>query len=363
MVTASNDNTARLWDAVTGRPIGEPMKHGGPVNSAQFSPNSQQVVTASKDRTARLWDAATGKPIGGPMQHEKEVYSAQFSPDGQRVATASRDRTARVWDAATGKPIGEPMQHENEVYSAQFSPDGRRVVTASKDRTARIWDAVTGKSIGEPMEHAGWVNSAQFSPDGQQVLTASEDDTARLWDVPAISSPASAEDVLLLADLAEATAGVVLQSSGQAEILNVLTPEQVKATRQKIAGRFAESASGLTPLQRCLQWSVSNPSRRSLSPFSKRTLSPWVEERINDGILDGLRAAIIVDPANMRLAAHFGRHLADYALEKGTDPAEARRARAEADFQTRRALQLAPENDEVKVLRADVVKLLQLSSE
>jgi len=65
----------------------------------------------------------------------------------------------------------------------------------------------------------------------------------------------------------------------------------------------------------------------------------------------------------MRLAAHFGRHLADYALEKGTDPAEARRARAEADFQTRRALQLAPENDEVKVLRADVVKLLQLSSE
>jgi hypothetical protein len=255
------------------------------------------------------------------------------------------------------------MQHENEVYSAQFSPDGQGVLTASKDRTARFWDAVTGKSIGEPMEHAGWVNSAQFSPDGQQVLTASEDDTARLWDVPEISSPASAEDVLLLADLAEATAGVVLQSSGQAEILNVLTPEQVKATRQKIAGRFAESASGLTPLQRCLQWSVSDPSWRNLSPFSKRTVSAWVEERINDGILDGLRAAIIVDPANMRLAAHFGRLLADYALEKGTDPAEARRARAEADFQTRRALRLAPENDEVKVLRADVVKLLQLSSE
>ena len=58
------------------------------------------------------------------------------------------------------------------------------------------------------------------------------------------------------------------------------------------------------------------PSRRSLSPFSKRTVSEWVEERINDGILDGLRAAIIVDPANMRLVAHFGRRLADYALEK-----------------------------------------------
>lgn len=75
------------------------------------------------------------------------------------------------------------------------------------------------------------------------------------------------EDVLLVADLAEATAGVVLQSSGQAEILNVLTLEQVKATRQKIAARSPESASGLTPLQRCLQWSVSDPSKRTLSEF------------------------------------------------------------------------------------------------
>jgi hypothetical protein len=61
----------------------------------------------------------------------------------------------------------------------------------------------------------------------------------------------------------------------------------------------------------------------------------------------------------MRLAAHFGRALADYALEMGTDPDESRRARAEADFQTRRALQLAPENVEVKMIRDEVVRMLQ----
>ena len=61
-----------------------------------------------------------------------------------------------------------------------------------------------------------------------------------------------------------------------------------------------------------------------------------------------------------RLAAHFGRCLAVYALAKGTDAAESRRARAEADFQTRRALRLAPENEEVKKLRAEVVRLLDL---
>jgi WD40 repeat protein len=58
-------------------------------------------VTASADKTARLWNAATGKPIGEPMKHEGAVLSAQFSPDGQRVVTASADNTARLWDDPT----------------------------------------------------------------------------------------------------------------------------------------------------------------------------------------------------------------------------------------------------------------------
>jgi hypothetical protein len=79
--------------------------------------------------------------------------------------------------------------------------------------------------------------------------------------------------------------------------------------------------------------------------------------------LDGLRAAVEVDPTNARLAANFGLRLADHALKERIDRAEARRARGEADFQTQRALKLAPENDEVKRLRAEVVKLLNLAFE
>ena len=42
------------------------MKAG---QSAQFSPDGQRVVTASWDNTARVWDAATGKPMAEPMKH------------------------------------------------------------------------------------------------------------------------------------------------------------------------------------------------------------------------------------------------------------------------------------------------------
>ena len=62
------------------------------------------------------------------------------------------------------------------------------------------------------------------------------------------------------------------------------------------------------------------------------------------------------------MTAHLGRGLADLAVKQGSDPDEARRARGEADFLTSRALKLAPDSDEVKRLRDDVVKLLELKT-
>jgi WD40 repeat protein len=123
--------------------VSEPMKHDAAVLSAQFSADGQRVVTASEDGTARVWNAATGEALREPMKHDSWVFSAQFSADGQRVITASWDKTPRVWDAATGKALSEPMKHDDEVNSAQFSADGQRVVTASKDKTARVWDIPT----------------------------------------------------------------------------------------------------------------------------------------------------------------------------------------------------------------------------
>jgi len=124
-----------------------------------FSPDGTRIVTASWDKTARVWDALTGKPVTSPLEHQAAVSSAVFSPDGTRVVTASDDKTARVWDAATGKPLTKPFEHQATVRSASFSPDGMRVVTASWDKTARVWDV--GLDEGTLEE---WTAVAERSP-------------------------------------------------------------------------------------------------------------------------------------------------------------------------------------------------------
>src|SRR5262249_42235336 len=64
-----------------------------------FSPDGSRIVTASSDNTARIWDAASAREIAVLRGHDSYVNSAAFSPDGSRIVTASSDKTARIWDA------------------------------------------------------------------------------------------------------------------------------------------------------------------------------------------------------------------------------------------------------------------------
>jgi WD40 repeat protein/serine/threonine protein kinase/TPR repeat protein len=181
IVTASNDNTARIWDAHTGAQLVVLLGHGDHVESAAYSPDGTRIITASRDKTARIWDAHTGMQLALLSGHD-HIYSAAYSPDGTRIITASHDKAAHIWDARTGAQLAVLLGHGNNVYSAAYSPDGTRIVTASADKTARIWDAHSGAQLAVLLGHGNGLSSAAYSPDGMRIVTASSDKTARIWD-------------------------------------------------------------------------------------------------------------------------------------------------------------------------------------
>ncbi|MBI3240902.1 MAG: hypothetical protein HYZ49_01220 [Chloroflexi bacterium] len=161
--------------------------HTGEVWSARFSTDGQRIITASDDKTAIVWNAVTGEALYVLSGHNDAVLSARFSPDDKYVVTASKDGTARVWDAETSQEMKTLNGHEGAVRDAQFSPDGKLIVTAGEDGTVRIWDAASGREGRKWMAYPPIVFpvTATFNSDGTQIATIGGDGLARIWDATA----------------------------------------------------------------------------------------------------------------------------------------------------------------------------------
>ena len=83
-----------------------------------------KIVTASHDQTARIWDGATGKCTHTLIGHSYSTWSVSFSPDSSHVLTASGDDTAKLWDCKTGECKQTFTGHSGPVKWAEFAPDG-----------------------------------------------------------------------------------------------------------------------------------------------------------------------------------------------------------------------------------------------
>jgi WD40 repeat protein len=182
LATASDDKTARVWDASTGKELLTLSGHTAGVNGIAFSPDGRRLATASDDKTARVWDASTGKELLTLSGHTAGVIGVAFSPDGRRLATASDDKTARVWDASTGKELLSLSGHTDGVIGVAFSLDGKRLGSASRDKAAKVWDASTGKELLTLSGHPRLLRDIAFSPDGRCLATPTGDITAKVFD-------------------------------------------------------------------------------------------------------------------------------------------------------------------------------------
>jgi WD40 repeat protein/predicted Ser/Thr protein kinase len=200
VLTGSADQTGRLWDARTGRPLRALTGSAGPVTSVAFAPGGTRLAAGSSDGTVRLWDL-TGRFLLALRGHTRGVTSVAFSRDGKRLVTGSEDQTARLWDTATGRPLLTLTGHSGPVLSVALSLDGARIATGSADRTTRVWDAATGRPVLLNKEHtgtftlgghAGAVTAVAFLPTQNAIVTGSADREVKFWNA------ATGENTLLI---------------------------------------------------------------------------------------------------------------------------------------------------------------------
>ena len=169
VATATGGSNAQVWDLLSGSTVCTLVGHRGLVQQAELSRDGSRAVTASRDNTVKVWDAESGRLLT-TFENIKGFFhtTAHFTPDGTRVLTEDQAGHAYLRDATNGR-----LRLSLTAKAASFTSDGSRLVTYDGGGTSlATWNATTGAAIASIDVHAERKTCKAISADGTRVLTA-----------------------------------------------------------------------------------------------------------------------------------------------------------------------------------------------
>jgi WD40 repeat protein len=291
---AAQTGMLRVWDLSNPAAAPREFPAPSPLVSARFSPDAKWLLAFGAADAAYLFrvDGDGRATSAFPLQHDRRVLSSRFNSDGAAVVTTSADGTAKLWKQPWHAWTPFVLRHGSVVASAAFTLKGDRIVTSADDGYARVWDVQTAERSAY-LPHPSVVASAEFSGDGDHILTAAADGRARVWDLPL----GAVADVPDLAALAEAVAGYRLDPSGEIDRLNAPVRD-LQAVRDAVSRRGTSSS---TLAGRITAWFFADRWERTISPFSRMTVSQFVQDQLAAGTDDSRREAVRLYPGHPAL--------------------------------------------------------------
>lgn len=146
LAAALANNTIRLYDLNTDKPIKTLFGHGSSVRDVEFL-NDSIIFTCSNDRTVGAWNINHDIYFWPRRVSNKNIKSIALNKDHTKLVTASNDGSACVLDITdytAPKELLRLVHGENYVNDAAFSPNGKYIVTVSGDGFLKIWNSSTG---------------------------------------------------------------------------------------------------------------------------------------------------------------------------------------------------------------------------
>lgn len=212
--SSSTDASAIIWnvDPTSGNSsqwLHKLRGHQAAVTAMAFSRDSRFVFTADRNGVGILWDAQTGKPIGEKfLQHlGTRINDVAFHPNGQDILLAG-DNQLVSWIRISDRTLRNVFGHDGFVAKLSVSPNGDKLATVSEytsgktlNSSLQVWDFASGQSTvlqqtqltsgenrnlqaeDDARSSQGRILSVSFGDDGQVIASRSDDQSGRvtLW--------------------------------------------------------------------------------------------------------------------------------------------------------------------------------------
>jgi len=204
-LASSDAKGIRIWDLKSGRQLHLLTGHKVPqeavaavagiiepvsltIDALVFAPDGRTLVSEANDETARIWDALTGRELRLLPQHDGANAAVALSPDGglgvstRGALNMGATPRLRIWEVATGRVLRTLVGHADNIQCDAFSPDGRYILSGSRDRTIRQWEVDTGVEVRR-FCLASMPLSVAYAPDGKSAVSVSASEGLVIWDL------------------------------------------------------------------------------------------------------------------------------------------------------------------------------------
>jgi len=187
-VAASYSKIIEVWktQAPCGEPVCKLIGHGDRVWGIAFSPDDKYIATASEDQTVRLWNKITGKEIRQFERVDRAPRDVCFSPDGTLLA-ATVFRKILIWNVETGKTVKEFDdwgEGAGAYESVVFLSDGATIWASAElsDFAIQAWNVASGERVKVPVTPSARESGMLARSENGRWLVIGEQQTISCWD-------------------------------------------------------------------------------------------------------------------------------------------------------------------------------------